>query len=1016
MLVSLGMFFLASTPAAAGFTIWYDFETDFTGWRINRYSSAITSIQQSSRQALHGTYTLELIVDLRDQSNYNSGEVDIEFAPRDISGQTLVAWVYVPEGARGHHPDIANGIHLFVEDTAGKRLYGTWQNLSEDGWFEISLRIVEASPACGSIDQGFNPHSVKRLGINIGAGVGGGPAVAYTGPIYIDAIAYGTPDALSSDHLYDFETPNAQMRIPHWDVDPGWGAAAWNELHLENSALVTEAAFDTNADSTRKGFMGIIYSPYLNLAHKDHHIISLDIRFDPSAVGPPPNHCPFVISLWVWDDNKQKWFTSEARHVGLGDWTTVSFNLDNPAEFAPGVQAYPSDMPTLTDIRQVGVQLYANASYHGRVIFDNIVVGGKEIPHQYPSQNQGFAQTQSPQFILNGQPFRFVGVNAEYLFTARESDIEIILDAARRLGPTVVRTWGFSEGCESDDANCVAYSRYFQPERGRWNETTFENFDRLVAMAGARGLRLIVPLANNWEEYGGIPRYVEWLAEEHPGQIIIPANIKSGTQVYSDTLHDLFFTNDYTRQWYKDYVAAFISRTNRVSGIRYVDDPTIFAWEIINEPRAKSDVSGKTVHSWLKEMSDYVRSLDPNHLIGMGAEGWYIKPESDTRSFAAWQDFPKNYWHYGVNWRPDCDKEENWGSNGSDFLSDHASFTTTVKWQEYVGSDCNASIQMDQREGLSNIGYTSLHLYVAQSEANLYLAPYCASGFEGSLCDNYNRDYFQAAEWLRQHVLDSHTTIGKPFIVAEFGLRKAETYQGSPGEYPQFVPAFTPNERNQLYRRYLQTMYDLGVNGALVWNLGYDRFNELLWDHGESLENWQIGSNSDAVNIGLNSNPATVSWGNKSIQINYDPARGHGRAVVDRVNINQDWTSFDHARVELDLYNAGDATQAVIALVTGSNEIRYESIAFPIKPGWNRIVANALLPYWQCASTDCQPSSVVENLADVRQLSLGLYGYSAPGGVYIDYVRHQGNDSLVIYPDDPTFEITMTEARRWFGP
>jgi endo-1,4-beta-mannosidase len=1015
ILVSLGVSLFVSAPAAAGLTVRYDFETNLEGWQINSYSSAITAVQRSCTLSHSGACSMELLLDLRDQANYDSGEVYVEFAPEDFSGKTLGAWIYAPKGARGH-PTIANGLHLFVEDTGGRRLYGTWHNMLEGGWFQIVLPVTDTLPACGSIGPGFDPSSVKKIGINIGAGSGAGPAAAYSGSIFIDTISLGTPDPLPSDHLYDFADPNAQTRLPHWDVDPGWGAAAWDELRIENGALVADATFDTSSDSGRKGFGHIIYSPYLNLGHKDHHLVSLDIRFDPPAVAPPPNHCPFVISFWVWDDYKQKWFWSDIQHVGSGDWTTVSFNLDNPAEFAPGVQDYEGDMPTLTDIRQVGIQLYSNVPYSGTVMFDNIVVGGEELPNRYPSQNQGFVQTQGNQFVLNGAPFRFVGVDAEYLFTVREAEVEVVLDAARRMGPTVVRTWGFSEGCEGDETNCVAYSRYFQPERGKWNETAFENFDRLVAMAGERGLRLIVPLVNNWDEYGGIPQYVEWLAEEHPDHIVIPPDIEPGTQVYTDTLHDLFFTNEYTREWYKAYVTAFISRTNRITGIRYVDDPTIFSWEVINEPRAKSDVSGKAIHIWLKEMSDYVRSLDQNHLIGTGEEGWYIKPEPDTRPLAVWQNFPKNYWHYGVNWRPDCSEEENWGSNGSDFISDHASFTTTVKWQEYVGPDCNSPIQSDERVWMPNIDYTSLHLYVAQSESNLYRAPYCDWGFGGPLCDDYNHDYFQAGEWIGQHVRDSHAEIGKPFIVAEFGLRKSETYQGSPGEYPQFVPAFTPEERRQLYRRYLQTMYNAGVNGALIWNLGYDRFNDLIWDGAEALDDWQIDPNSDAVSIALNSSdPEVVSWGSKSVQVNYDPARGYGQAAVDRININQNWASADRARVELDLYNAGNATHAAIALVTGSDETRYESITFTLQSGWNTIEANAWLPYWQCTAPGCQPGSVVEGLDNVRQLSLVLYGYTMSGSAYVDYVRHQGNDSLMIYPDESLFETVMVEARQWFG-
>ena len=38
-----------------------------------------------------------------------------------------------------------------------------------------------------------------------------------------------------------------------------------------------------------------------------------------------------------------------------------------------------------------------------------------------------------------------------------------------------------------------------------------------------------------------------------------------------------------------------ITRTNKFTGVMYRDDPTILAWELMNEPRCPSDLSGKTL-------------------------------------------------------------------------------------------------------------------------------------------------------------------------------------------------------------------------------------------------------------------------------------------------------------------------------------------------------------------------------------------------------------------------------------
>ncbi|WP_318215091.1 cellulose binding domain-containing protein [Streptomyces sp. SCL15-6] len=69
-----------------------------------------------------------------------------------------------------------------------------------------------------------------------------------------------------------------------------------------------------------------------------------------------------------------------------------------------------------------------------------------------------------------------------------------------------------------------------------------------------------------------------------------------------------------------------LNRTNHYSGVKYKDDPTIFAWDLMNEPRygGQSDgenVEGTTLRAWVDEMGAYVKAIDPNHLLGAGIEG-----------------------------------------------------------------------------------------------------------------------------------------------------------------------------------------------------------------------------------------------------------------------------------------------------------------------------------------------------------------------------------------------------------
>jgi hypothetical protein len=42
-------------------------------------------------------------------------------------------------------------------------------------------------------------------------------------------------------------------------------------------------------------------------------------------------------------------------------------------------------------------------------------------------------------------------------------------------------------------------------------------------------------------------------------------------------------------------VQTLLTRKNHLTGVEYRDDPTILAWELMNEPRCTTDPSGDTL-------------------------------------------------------------------------------------------------------------------------------------------------------------------------------------------------------------------------------------------------------------------------------------------------------------------------------------------------------------------------------------------------------------------------------------
>ena len=52
--------------------------------------------------------------------------------------------------------------------------------------------------------------------------------------------------------------------------------------------------------------------------------------------------------------------------------------------------------------------------------------------------------------------------------------------------------------------------------------------------------------------------------------------------------HALFFNDTGAKELYKEYVRSILERRNSRNGLLYREDPTIFAWDLINEPRCET--------------------------------------------------------------------------------------------------------------------------------------------------------------------------------------------------------------------------------------------------------------------------------------------------------------------------------------------------------------------------------------------------------------------------------------------
>lgn len=232
----------------------------------------------------------------------------------------------------------------------------------------------------------------------------------------------------------------------------------------------------------------------------------------------------------------------------------------------------------------------------------------------------GFVTRSGAGFVLDGQPFRYGGTNNYYLHYKSQLMVDDVFSDAQAMGLTVLRAWTFLM-CGGDKPNsargCSEGTDHWMQEWSNAQNGVVINtgtnglqaIDRMIADAAQHHIKLILPFVGNWQDFGGMDQYVTW---------------------YGLQFHDQFYTDARIKQDYKNWISTLLNRTNSVTGVKYKDDPTIFSWELANEPRcidASLPTSGTctadTLTNWAGEMSTFVKSIDPNHMVSVGDEGFH---------------------------------------------------------------------------------------------------------------------------------------------------------------------------------------------------------------------------------------------------------------------------------------------------------------------------------------------------------------------------------------------------------
>ena len=169
-------------------------------------------------------------------------------------------------------------------------------------------------------------------------------------------------------------------------------------------------------------------------------------------------------------------------------------------------------------------------------------------------------------------------------------------------------------------------------------------------------------LNNEWQWTGGFGQYVSWATDNAkipyppswnltaPPQRSVP---RTGWGNYTEPGVDAdtwgnytefanhFYENSDAQKVWRDHIKTVLNRVNTINGRKYSEDATIMAWQLANEPQPEivpekglgpyglelPPGPSDPIIGWVKNSSEYIKSLAPKHLVSVGFEGkqgkWY---------------------------------------------------------------------------------------------------------------------------------------------------------------------------------------------------------------------------------------------------------------------------------------------------------------------------------------------------------------------------------------------------------
>jgi mannan endo-1,4-beta-mannosidase len=243
-----------------------------------------------------------------------------------------------------------------------------------------------------------------------------------------------------------------------------------------------------------------------------------------------------------------------------------------------------------------------------------VAFGSAAFPTTGASDEFPFVEARGDRLYAGDEELRFISFNIPNLHYIEddmrfeqdlpfrwpnEFEIRDALETVRQMGGLVVRPYALSVRKAGDPANMPRH--VLAP--GEFDEHGFAALDTVLAVAREKGIRVVIPLVDNWHWWGGVAEY----------------------SAFRGKPRDAFWDDAGVIADFKQTIRFLVERVNSRTGIPYRDDPTILAWETGNELASP--------HSWTREIAAYIKELDPSHLVLDGRQEEVLEAQSIENPF-----------------------------------------------------------------------------------------------------------------------------------------------------------------------------------------------------------------------------------------------------------------------------------------------------------------------------------------------------------------------------------------------